>query len=115
MKHLLISGIRSYDDRDTLYRLSDEIIDEEMDSVIIVGTGAGVDTLALDYALEHGMELVEFLPEQSDAMISFAKEKEGIALVIWDEEEKETSQLIDGCRKAGIDTRVWSTKSGGFL
>lgn len=115
MKYLLIAGSRAYDDRDELYRLADEIIGEENDSVIIEGGAAGADMLTRDYALEHGLGLVEFTPEQGSDMIACVKDQGGIALVIWDEEEKEVGQQIKEIRQAGISTQVWSTKSGGFL
>ena len=111
MKHLLIAGSRTYDNRDELYRLADEIIGEENDSVIIEGGAAGADMLTRDYALE----LVEYTPEQGGEMIAYVKDQDGIALVIWNEEEEEVGQRIEEIRQAGISTQVWSTKSGGFL
>lgn len=115
MKHLLIAGSRTYDNRDELYRLADEIIGEENDSVIIECGAAGADMLTRDYALEHGLELVEYTPEQGGEMIAYVKDQDGIALVIWDEEDEEVGQRIEEIRQAGISTQVWSTKSGGFL
>ena len=89
--------------------------EEQVVAIARAVKAAGADMLTRDYALEHGLELVEYTPEQGGEMIAYVKDQNGIALVIWDEKEKEVSQRIEEIRQAGISTQVWSTKSGGFL
>ena len=126
MKHLLIAGSRAFEDRELLYRVADEVLAGDNEAVIIEGGTAGADSLAKDYALEHGLELVEFMadwkqygraagPKRNDEMVDYIKEKDGEALYFWDEESKGTKQCIESAQKKGVPVRVWSTKRGAFL
>ena len=126
MKYLLIAGSRNYTDRDTFNRVTEEYIDsEDAFTVIVAGGAAGADELAKDYALEHGLQYIEFPadwekygraagPKRNDEMVKFIKEKNGRALYFWDGESKGTKQCIESARKNGIDVTIWDTAEGRF-
>ncbi len=127
MKYLLIAGSRNYTDRDTFNRVTEEYIDsEDAFTVIVAGGAAGADELAKDYALEHGLQYIEFPadwekygraagPKRNDEMVKFIKEKNGRALYFWDGESKGTKQCIESARKNGIDVTIWDTAEGRFM
>ena len=126
MKYLLIAGSRTFEDRELLYRVADEVLAGDNETVIIEGGARGADSLAKDYALERGLELVEFKadwkqygraagPKRNDEMVDYIKEKDGEALYFWDEESRGTKQCIESAQKKGVPVWVWSTKRGGFL
>ncbi len=127
MKYLLIAGSRNYTDRDTFNRVTEEYIDsEDAFTVIVAGGAAGADDLAKDYALEHGLQYIEFPadwekygraagPKRNDEMVKFIKEKNGRALYFWDGESKGTKQCIESARKNGIDVTIWDTAEGRFM
>lgn len=125
MKHLLIAGSRTFEDRELLYRVADEVLAGER-AVIVEGGARGADSLAKDYALERGLDLVEFKadwkqygraagPKRNDEMVDYIKEKDGEALYFWDEESKGTKQCIDSAKRKEVPVWVWSTKRGAFL
>lgn len=125
MKHLLIAGSRTFEDRELLYRVADEVLAGER-AVIVEGGARGADSLAKDYALERGLDLVEFKadwkqygraagPKRNDEMVGYIKEKDGEALYFWDEESKGTKQCIDSAKRKEVPVWVWSTKRGAFL
>ena len=106
MKYLLIAGSRTFEDRELLYRVADEVLAGDNEAVIIEGGAAGADELAKDYALEHGLQYIEFPadwekygraagPKRNDEMVKFIKEKNGRALYFWDGESKGTKQCIE--------------------
>jgi len=127
MKYLLIAGSRNYTDRDTFNRVTEEYIDsEDASTVIVAGGAAGADELAKDYALEHGLQYIEFPadwekygraagPKRNDEMVKFIKEKNGTALYFWDGESKGTKHCIESARKNGIDVTIWDTAEGRFM
>ena len=127
MKYLLIAGSRNYTDRDTFNRVTEEYIDsEDAFTVIVAGGAAGADELAKDYALEHGLQYIEFPadwekygraagPKRNNEMVKFIKEKNGRALYFWDGESKGTKQCIESARKNGIDVTIWDTAEGRFM
>ena len=127
MKYLLIAGSRNYTDRDTFNRVTEEYLDsEDAFTVIVAGGAAGADELAKDYALEHGLQYIEFPadwekygraagPKRNDEMVKFIKEKNGRALYFWDGESKGTKQCIESARKNGIDVTIWDTAEGRFM
>ena len=127
MKYLLIAGSRNYTDRDTFNRVTEEYIDsEDAFTVIVAGGAAGADELAKDYALEYGLQYIEFPadwekygraagPKRNDEMVKFIKEKNGRALYFWDGESKGTKQCIESARKNGIDVTIWDTAEGRFM
>ena len=127
MKYLLIAGSRNYTDRDTFNRVTEEYIDsEDAFTVIVAGGAAGADELAKDYALEHGLQYIEFPadwekygraagPKRNDEMVKFIKEKNGTALYFWDGESKGTKHCIESARKNGIDVTIWDTAEGRFM
>ncbi len=127
MKYLLIAGSRNYTDRDTFNRVTEEYIDsEDAFTVIVAGGAAGADELAKDYALEHGLQYIEFPadwekygraagPKRNDEMVKFIKEKNGRALYFWDGESKGTKQCIESARKNGVDVTIWDTAEGRFM
>lgn len=125
MKYLLIAGSRTFEDRELLYRVADEVLAGER-AVIVEGGARGADSLAKDYALERGLDLVEFKadwkqygraagPKRNDEMVDYIKEKDGEALYFWDEESKGTKQCIESAKRKEVPVRVWSTKRGAFL
>lgn len=75
---------------------------------IISGGARGVDTLARQYALSHGIPLVEFLQDygrfgraapirRNDLIIARAD----VVLALWDGRSPGTRYVIDACRRLG--------------
>lgn len=75
---------------------------------IITGGARGADTLARQYALSHGIPLVEFLPDygrfgraapirRNDLIIARAD----VVLALWDGRSPGTRYVIDTCRRLG--------------
>lgn len=99
-----IIGSRSFTDYERLEKRLSSI--NVVIDVIVSGGAKGADSLAVDYAKSHGIELVEFLPEYnkygraativrnrqivdaSDAVIAF-----------WDGTSKGTKNSLDYARK----------------
>ena len=80
---------------------------------IVSGGARGVDTSAKEYALAHGIELTEFIPEYSKygrgaplrrniTIIEYAD----LVLAFWDGRSRGTKYVIDNCKKRGIPVKV---------
>ncbi len=80
---------------------------------IISGGARGIDTVARNYALEHGIKLTEYLPEYE----KYSKaaplkrnitiiENADIVLAFWDGNSRGTKFVIDECRKRNISLEV---------
>ena len=80
---------------------------------IVSGGAKGVDTLARDYAVQHGIRLTEFLPDYSrykrgaplkrnEQIIEYAD----VILAFWDGQSKGTKFVIDKAEKIGKEVRV---------
>lgn len=81
---------------------------------IVSGGARGVDTSAAQYAREHGIPLVEFLPEyelygrgaplrRNITIIEHAD----VVLAFWDGSSRGTQFVINECRKRGIPARIF--------
>lgn len=127
MKYLLIAGSRTFDDRETFNRVTEEIIDgDEKFTVIVEGGAAGADMMAREYAETHGMKVEEFRPDwkqfgraagpkRNDLMVKFIKERNGVALYFWDGESKGTKQCIESARRKGVPVTIWNTAEGRMM
>ena len=80
---------------------------------IVSGGAKGVDTLAREYAVQHGIRLTEFLPDYSrykrgaplkrnEQIIEYAD----VILAFWDGQSKGTKFVIDKAEKSGKEVRV---------
>jgi hypothetical protein len=80
---------------------------------IISGGAKGIDTLAANYAQEHGLQLIEILPDynrfgrgapirRNDEIIDQAQ----VVLAFWDGKSKGTKYVIERCRKLGKSCTV---------
>lgn len=81
---------------------------------IVSGGARGVDTSAKEYALSHGINLTEFLPEyekygrsaplkRNITIIEYAD----IVLAFWDGKSRGTKFVIDNCHKFGVKVKVY--------
>lgn len=75
---------------------------------IVSGGAVGIDTLARNYAISHGIELLEFLPEyekygRSAPIIRNKKiiEASDIILAIWDGKSRGTLFSINNAKQRG--------------
>ena len=86
---------------------------------IVSGGARGVDTCARNYALFHGLELTEFLPEygrygkgaplrRNIAIIEYAD----LVLAFWDGRSRGTKFVIDNCKKRNIPVVVYKFPTG---
>ena len=80
---------------------------------IVSGGAKGVDTCAREYALSHGMELKEFLPDYDrfGRGAPIARNREIVAyadrvLAFWDGTSRGTKSVIDLCREKNVPVTV---------
>lgn len=85
------------------------------DTTVIVSGGAkGVDTSARIFAQQHGIELLEFLPEYDKygraaplkRNITILKNAD-LVLAFWDGESRGTAYVIRQCKKRKIPCKVF--------
>ena len=86
---------------------------------IISGGAKGIDTDARTYALEHGIQLTEILPEyeiygrgaplRRNILIV---ERADLVLVFWDGVSRGTRFVIETCRKRGIPMQAFVLTDG---
>ncbi len=80
---------------------------------IISGGAKGVDSLAKQYALAHGIKLTEFLPDyaryqkaapilRNNQIIQYAD----LVLAFWDGKSRGPANVINSCRKNHIPIQV---------
>mgnify|MGYP004546899371 CR=1 FL=1 len=80
---------------------------------IVSGGAKGIDTVAKNYALEHGIKYTEFLPDyqryktgaplkRNLEIIKYAD----VILAFWDGKSKGTRHVIDKCIEKNKDIRV---------
>lgn len=81
---------------------------------IISGGATGIDTCAKEYALSHGIEYVEFLPDYSHYGRSAPLkrnhsivENAELVLAFWDGKSHGTKYTIGLCRQKGIPVRIF--------
>lgn len=87
---------------------------------IVSGGARGVDTIAGEYAREHGIPLLEFLPEyqkygraaplKRDLLII---DNSDIMIAFWDGSSKGTAFSVEQCRKAGLEVIVYVRNEKG--
>ena len=84
---------------------------------IVSGGARGIDGCARNYALEHHLQLKEFLPEyekygrkapliRSISIIEYAEQ----VLVFWDGKSRGSAFVIKQCRERKIPVRVFLSK-----
>jgi len=112
---LAVVGSRSFSDYQLLSDCIDRLIQEKGLSIdtIVSGGAIGVDSLAADYAREHGLQIVVFLPEYTkygkrapiirNRDIIFGAD---FVLAIWDGVSHGTKNAISLAEKAGKQTEV---------
>ena len=80
---------------------------------IVSGGANGIDTCARNYALEHGLKLIEFLPEydkygrgaplkRNITIIEYAD----LVLAFWNGKSRGTKFVIDNCKKMNKPVKV---------
>lgn len=85
---------------------------------IVSGGARGVDTSAKEYALAHGLKLIEFLPEydkfgrgaplkRNIMIIEYAD----LVLAFWDGKSHGTKFVIDNCKERGVPVKVFLAKT----
>ena len=81
---------------------------------IVSGGAKGVDTSAREYAISHGINLTEFLPEfKKDGRSAPIKryisiiEYADLVLAFWDGNSRGTKFVIDNCKNRGIPVKVF--------
>ena len=86
---------------------------DEMPDTIVSGGARGVDTYAREFALKHGLKLVEFLPDYSKygRGAPLVRNKLIVAecdcvLAFWDGVSRGTKFTIEYARKCGKMVRV---------
>ena len=86
------------------------------DTTVIVSGGAkGVDTCAREYALSHGIKLIEFKPDYARYGGKAAPLKRNITIIenadlvlaFWDGVSHGTKDVIEKCHVMGIEVRVY--------
>ena len=84
-------------------------------TTVISGGARGVDTSAREYAIAHGLELTEFLPEyekygrgaplkRNITIIEHAD----LVLAFWDGKSKGTVFVINKCKEMGVPVKVFT-------
>ncbi len=82
-------------------------------SEIVSGGAIGVDTVARNYALSHGIKLTEFLPQynlygrsaplkRNIQIIEYAD----VVLAFWDKKSRGTKFVIDNCKKMNVPVQI---------
>lgn len=85
---------------------------EDVTEIVSRGT-KGIDSCAREYALTHGIKLMEFLPEYSRYW-HFEPIKRNITIIenadlvlaFWDSSSHGTKFVIDECKKRGIPVKI---------
>ena len=80
---------------------------------IVSGGARGVDTLAAEYAMSHGLELTEFLPNyEAYGKIAPILRNKGIVeysdcvIAFWDGSSRGTKHVIEYCKKTNTPCKV---------
>jgi len=84
---------------------------------IVSGGAKGVDTLAREFAVRHGIKLTEFLPDyreyrrgaplkRNEQIVEYAD----VILAFWDGRSKGTKFVIDIAEECGKDIRIIITE-----
>lgn len=114
--YILVAGSRNFANAERLAKILEENV--KPDDTIIEGGANGVDTMAKEWAVARGIQVVEINaewgrygraagPKRNDAMTSYTAESGGRAVFIWDGKSKGTRQCIESARKRGINCRVY--------
>lgn len=84
---------------------------------IVSGGAKGVDTVAREYAKEHGLLLTEFLPEyklygrgaplkRNELIVDYAD----LVLAFWDGKSRGTKNVIERCNSTGKEIKIFKIK-----
>lgn len=110
----MVCGSRSITNEDLVFKAIDEYVAELNDEVIIIeGEARGVDTIAKNWAISHGAEIIKF-PAKWDLYGKSAGFKRNVdmvkacdaCLIIWDGKSKGTKHDIDLCQNLGKKHKV---------
>lgn len=110
LKRVAIVGSRTFEDYTAMERFIRHICETEniIPSVIISGGARGADLLAVRFANEHGIKLMEYKPEWNKygKSAGFKRNVEiiddcDVCLAFWDGESKGTKHDIDLCKEKG--------------
>lgn len=121
---LLIAGSRDFDDFDTLWVFTDEILQimkqkyPDTNVRIISGSATGADSLGIRYAKMNIIPYKEFPakwnlygksagPIRNKEMLDYILEGIPYLLAFWDGESRGTKYMIDIAEKAGVPTTVF--------
>jgi ABC-type enterochelin transport system substrate-binding protein len=102
MNTLAIVGSRTFNDYDTLSKITTKLVAHFNITKIVSGGAAGADTLASKYAKEHSIELVEFIPDWQlhGKSAGFKRNLDivnnaNVVIAFWDGSSKGTKHSID--------------------
>lgn len=111
---LIVAGIRSVKDYETIKTAIDKLVSEGLAvTAIIEGTAKGVDCLASRYAIEHEIENIRVPAEwkvfnKGAGSVRNRKMAEmgDMLLAFWDGSSRGTLDMIKAAKKKGIPVRV---------
>lgn len=108
---IAVVGSRTYTDYDTVCGILDEHVNPS--DIIVSGGAKGADTLAKRYAFDHGLEIVEYLPnwKKHGRRAGYVRNKlivdhSDILIAFWDGESNGTQHSINLAKDKGIRTYV---------
>jgi hypothetical protein len=119
---IIIAGSRSFYDYDFAKEKIDEVIAKYPNSSveIISGGAKGADSLGIQYAQEHDIELTVYYAQwanygksagfiRNTQMAQWAKERgsKGILIAFWDGESRGTSHMVNIAKKKKIKTYIF--------
>lgn len=120
-KRVIVCGSRDFTDKETCFRVLDQLLGENPNVEIISGHAKGTDQLGEEYAALRGISTKVFPPDwkrygrgagpiRNREMLSYAMEESPLMIAFWDGKSKGTKNMIEIAKAEDMEVHVVLTE-----
>ena len=110
---VIIAGGRDFNDYDLLCRKADKILSQQSEIEIVSGAAKGADKLGERYALEHGYQIIRYIPDWNFfgksagfiRNIDMAEHADALIL-FWNGKSNDSKHMLKIARDKGLKIRI---------
>lgn len=114
---VIVCGSRNFTDKETCFKVLDQLFGESPNAEIISGHAKGADQFAEEYAVLHGIPVKVFPPDwkrygrgagpiRNREMLACAKEKTPLVVAFWDGKSSGTRNMLELAKAEGVEIRI---------
>ena len=114
---MIVAGGRNFNDKKLFTETMNKMLEKYNEPEIVSGHASGADSMAEEFALEHGLSLnvkaAEWKkygraagPIRNKEMLDYIVEEQPVLVAFWNGSSKGTLDMINRAKKANVDVNV---------